>query len=35
MKKALFDITGMKFEKPEELKAWMKENKALLKKNGV
>ena len=35
MKKALLDITGEKFEKPEELKAWMKENKLLLKKNGA
>ena len=35
MKKALLDITGQKFEKPDELKAWMKENKALLKKNGA
>jgi hypothetical protein len=35
MKKALTDITGEKFEKPEELKAWMKENKQLLKQKGV
>ncbi len=35
MKKALTDITGLKFEKADELKAWMKENKVLLKKKGV
>ena len=35
MKKALQDITGRKFETSEELKAWMKENKRLLKKNGA
>jgi hypothetical protein len=35
MKQALLDITGLKFEEPKELKAWMKDNKALLKKNGV
>ncbi len=35
MRKALFDITGHKFTKPKELKAWMDENKVLLKKKGV
>ena len=35
MRKALKDITGKEFEKPEDLKAWMKENKQLLKKNGA
>lgn len=35
MKQALFDITGLKFETSKELKDWMKENKALLKKKGV
>ena len=35
MRKALQDITGLEFQKPEELKDWMKENKALLKQNGV
>jgi hypothetical protein len=35
MRKALKDITGMDFQKPDELKEWMKANKALLKKNGV
>ena len=28
-------ITGEKFEKPDELKEWMKENKVLLRKHGV
>jgi len=28
-------ITGVKFQKPDELKAWMKENKVLLRKHGV
>ena len=35
MRKALQAITGVEFEKPDELKEWMKENKLLLKKNGV
>jgi hypothetical protein len=35
MVKALKDITGVEFKKPAELKAWMQENKALLKKHGV
>jgi uncharacterized protein YdaU (DUF1376 family) len=35
MKKALKDITGVEFKKAAELKEWMKENKTLLKKNGV
>ena len=35
MRKTLKDITGKEFDKPKELKAWMKENKKLLKKNGV
>ncbi len=35
MKKALKAITGLEFKKAEELKAWMKENKQLLKKKGV
>ena len=35
MRKALKDITGREFEKPKDLKAWMDENKALLKKNGA
>lgn len=33
--KALKDITGQEFEKPDQLERWMDENKALLKKNGV
>ena len=32
---ALEMITGQKFEKPDELKDWMKENKVLLRKHGV
>ncbi|MHC5011866.1 MAG: hypothetical protein ACYTG6_13130 [Planctomycetota bacterium] len=28
-------ITGVKFEKPEELEAWMEENKALLRRHGA
>ena len=28
-------ITGEKFEKPEELKQWMKDNKALMRKHGA
>ena len=35
MRKALEEITGTKFTTYEELKAWMKKNKALLKKNGA
>lgn len=35
MRKALKDITGVEFEKADELKEWMKENKQLLKKHGV
>lgn len=35
MRKALEEITGSKFTTYEELKAWMKKNKALLKKNGA
>jgi hypothetical protein len=35
MKDALKAITGQDFEKPEELKAWMKENDDLLRKHGV
>jgi len=35
MRKALKDITGQDFEKPDELRDWMKENKQLLKQNGV
>ena len=35
MLKALKDITGVEFEKPDQLKQWMEDNKALLKKNGV
>ncbi len=33
--KALKDITGQEFEKPDQLERWMDENKALLKKHGV
>ncbi len=35
MRRALKAITGQDFTKAEELKAWMKDNKALLKKHGV
>ncbi len=35
MIEALEMITGEKFEKSEELKEWMKENKVLLRKHGV
>jgi len=35
MKQALKDITGRDFEKADDLKQWMKENKALLKKHGA
>jgi hypothetical protein len=33
--KAVKEITGKEFTKPKELKAWMDENKLLLKKHGV
>jgi hypothetical protein len=35
MRRTLKAITEQDFQKAEELKAWMRENKALLKKNGV
>ena len=35
MRQALKDITGQEFKEPKDLKAWMDENKALLKKHGV
>lgn len=35
MLKALKDITGQEFTKPEQLKDWMQENKVLLRKHGA
>ncbi len=35
MRKALKSITGLEFEKPEELKKWMKDNKVMLKRKGM
>jgi hypothetical protein len=35
MIKALKDITGVEFEKPDQLKQWMEDNKLLLRKHGL